>query len=414
MSSKAWLRPLRERNFRLFFLGQTTSQVGTGMAPVAVAFAVLAHGSVSDVGYVLAAGTVPVVVLLLVGGVVGDRISRRRLLLEADSLRTLAELGLGLWVLVGHPPLWGFIALAALMGIGQAFFTPAMTGIVPQLLSADLLQQGNALNGISTSAGGIVGPAIAGVIVAVSSPGWAILADAATYLVSVISLMLIRVDWSAAEHPEAFMALLREGWREFWARAWLWAIVIQWSFVNALFASFFVLGPLVAKQSLGGASSWGAILAAEGTGAVIGGVVMLREHPRRPLLVATLSTLMYPLPLFFLAARSTTAAVAVAAFVGGLFMAVFMVQWTTTMQREIPAHVLSRVSAYDWFGSLVFAPMGMALAGPVASKIGISRTLIGCGALIILFVVATLLVPSVVRLTAPAREEETSKTAELF
>ncbi len=371
------------------------------MAPVAVAFAVLAHGSVSDVGYVLAAGTVPVVVLLLAGGVVGDRTSRRRLLLEADSLRTLAEVALGLWVLVGHPPLWGFITLAALMGIGQAFFTPAMTGIVPQLLSADLLQQGNALNGISTSAGGIVGPALAGVIVSVSSPGWAILADAATYFVSVVSLVLIRVDWSATEHPEAFMALLREGWREFWARSWLWAIVIQWSFVNAFFAAFFVLGPLVAKESLGGASSWGAILAAEGIGAVIGGVVMLRVHPRRPLLVATLSTLVYPLPLFFLAARSATAAVSAAAFVGGLFAAVFLVQWTTTMQREIPDHVLSRVSAYDWFGSLVFTPVGMALAGPVASKIGIRTTLVGCGALIILFVVATLFVPSVVRLTAP-------------
>jgi MFS family permease len=370
------------------------------MAPVAVAFAVLAHGTASDVGYVLAAGTVPLVLLLLVGGVVGDRISRRRLMFLADSLRTLAEVGLGLWVLLGHPPLWGFMTLAALMGVGQAFFTPAMTGMVPQLLSADLLQQGNALNGISTSSGSIVGPAIAGVIIAVSSPAWAILADAATYFVSVVSLTLIRVDWNAAEHPDAFIALLREGWREFWARSWLWAIVIQWSFVNALFASFFVLGPLVAKQSLGGASSWGAILAVEGTGAVIGGIVMLRVRPRRPLLVANLSTLMYPLPLFFLAARSSTAVIAVAAFAGGLFMAVFMVLWTTTMQREIPAHVLSRVSAYDWFGSLVFAPIGMALAGPVASRVGISTTLVGCGALMILLIVATLLVPSVVRLTA--------------
>jgi MFS family permease len=377
------------------------------MAPVAIAFAVLAHGSASDVGYVLAAGTVPVVVLLLVGGVVGDRISRRRLMFLADSLRTLAELGLGAWVLLGHPPLLGFMTLAALMGIGQAFFTPAMTGIVPQLLNEDLLQQGNALNGIATSSGGIVGPAIAGIIVAVSSPGWAILADAATYFVSVVSLVLIRIDWNVAEHPDTFMALLREGWREFWVRSWLWAIVIQWSFVNALFASFFVLGPLVAKQSLGGASSWGAILAAEGMGAVIGGIVMLRVRPRRPLLVANLSTLMYPLPLFFLAARSQTAVIALAAFVGGLFMAVFMVLWTTTMQRDIPTHVLSRVSAYDWFGSLVFVPIGMALVGPVASRVGISTTLVGCGVLTIVLILLTLLVPSVVRLTAPTRQQLT-------
>jgi MFS family permease len=407
MSSKHWLRPLRDRNFRLFFLGQTASQIGTGMAPVAVAFAVLAHGNASDVGYVLAAGTVPLVVLLLVGGVVGDRVSRRRLMLTADTLRTVAEIGLGLWVLFGPPPLWGFMALAAIMGIGQAFFSPAMTGIVPQLLSADMLQQGNALNGISASSGGVVGPALAGLIVAASNPGWAILADGATYLVSVISLALIRIDWSASEHPEAFMTLLREGWREFWSRSWLWAIVIQSAFVNALFASLFVLGPVVAKQSLGGASSWGAILAAEGAGAVIGGVVMLRVHPRRPLLVANLSALVFALPLFFVATRSAVVVIAVAAFLAGVFIAVFSVQWTTTMQREIPAHVLSRVSAYDWFGSLVILPIGMALAGPVASKIGIKATLVGCGVLIIILILLTLLMPSVVRLTAPTHEEET-------
>jgi MFS family permease len=380
------------------------------MAPVAVAFAVLAHGNASDVGYVLAAGTVPLVVLLLVGGVVADRISRRRLMLLADALRTAAEAALGLWVLLGTPPLWGFMTLAAVMGVGQAFFSPAMTGIVPQLLSADMLQQGNALNGISTSSGGVVGPAIAGVIVAAASPGWAILADAITYLASVISLALIRIDWSANENPEAFVALLREGWREFWSRSWLWAIVIQSAFVNALFASVFVLGPVVAKQSLGGATSWGAILAAEGLGAVVGGIVMLRVHPRRPLLVANLSALVFALPLFFVAARSAVIVIALTAFLAGAFIAVFSVQWTTTMQREIPAHVLSRVSAYDWFGSLVILPLGMALAGPVASKIGIKTTLIGCGVLIILLILITLLVPSVVRLTAPTREEAVQLT----
>lgn len=373
------------------------------MAPVAVAFAVLAHGTASDVGYVLSAGTVPLVVLLLVGGVVGDRISRRRLMLWSDCLRTTAELGLGVWVLRGHPPVWGFMALAAAMGVGESFFSPALTGIVPQLLSGDLLQQGNALNGLSSSSGGIVGPAIAGIIVAVSNPGWAILVDGATYFVSVVSLALIRIDWRASEHPEAFMVLLREGWREFWSRTWLWAIVIQSGCVNALFASSIVLGPLVAQQSLGGASSWGAILASLGVGSLVGGVVMLRVHPRRPLFTACLWALLFPLPLFFLATRSAVVLIALAAFFAGLSMAVFSVQWTTTMQREIPASVLSRVSAYDWFGSLVFLPLGMALVGPVSSTFGITSTLVGCGVIMIVLLVTTLMIPSVVRLTAPER-----------
>jgi len=403
MRSSQWIRPLHDRNFRLFFIGQTASQIGSGMAPVAIAFAVLAHGNASDVGYVLAAGTVPLVILLLVGGVVGDRISRRKLMLQSDALRTIAECALGTWVLLGNPPLWGFMALGALMGVGEAFFSPALTGIVPQMLSEKKLQQGNALNGISNSSGRIIGPAIAGVIVAISSPGWAILIDGLTYFVSVVSLAFIRIEWIASEEPEPFITLLRQGWKEFWSRSWLWAIVIQSSFVNALFASFLVLGPVVAKQSLGGASAWGAILAAEGVGAVLGGVIMLRVHPRRSLLIATLSSLVFPLPLFFIATRSPTALIAVFGFLSGGFITVFSVQWTTTLQREVPAHLLSRVSAYDWFGSLAFLPIGMALVGPLASSIGITTTLVGSGVLMLLLILAVLAVPSVSRLQAPAR-----------
>jgi MFS family permease len=403
MSSRPWWGPLTERNFRLFFIGQTASQIGSGMAPVAIVFAVLAHGTASDVGYVLAAGTVPLVILLLVGGVVGDRMSRRTLMLQSDSLRTIAECALGLWVLLGSPPLWGFMALAALMGIGQAFFSPALTGIVPQMLNDEKLQQGNALNGISDSSGGIIGPAIAGVIVAVSNPGWAILIDGLTYLVSVVSLAMIRIDWQASEDSEPFIVLLRQGWREFWSRTWLWAIVVEASFVNALFASFLVLGPVVAKQSLGGAKAWGAILAAEGLGAVVGGIIMLRVHPRRPLLVATLSALVFPVPLFFVAARSPTIVIALSGFLAGGFITVFAVQWNTTVQREIPSDVLSRVSAYDWFGSLALMPIAMALVGPLSSRIGITTTLVGSGVLMLALVLSVLAVPSVIRLRAPDR-----------
>lgn len=398
-----WIRPLRERNFRLFFIGQATSQIGSGMAPVAIAFAVLAHGNASDVGYVLAAETAPLVVFLLVGGVVADRVSRRALMLQSDALRTLAELALGLWVVVATVPLWGFMALAAVLGVGQAFFSPALTGIVPQLLTGESLQQGNSLNGISASLGGVVGPAIAGVIVAAASPGWAILADGLSYLVSVVSLALLRTDWAGAPAPEAFTSLLREGWREFWSRSWLWAIVITSSLINALFATFLVLGPVVAKESLGGAPAWGTILAAEGVGAIVGGVVMLRVHPRRPLLVASLASFAFPIPLFFVAARSPAALIAAIGLVAGVGTTVFAVQWTTTLQREVPQEVLSRVSAYDWFGSLVFMPVGMALVGPVARGVGTSATLVAAAVIMVVLMALALAVPSVRQLRAPAR-----------
>lgn len=402
MASGKWFRALENRNFRLFFIGQTASQVGSSMAPVALVFAVLAHGTASDVGYVLAAETVPLVVLLLVGGVVGDRVNRRTLMLQSDILRTGAELGLGFWVLLGAPPLWGFMTLGALLGIGQAFFSPALTGIVPQMLSDDALQQGNALNGISASTGAIIGPALAGVIVALWSPGWAIVIDGLTYLVSVISLALVKIDWSASVERESFVAQLHEGWRELWVRTWLWVVVIEFSIFNALSASMFVLGPVVAKQSLGGAKAWGLILAAQGAGAVLGGVIMLRFHPRRPLLVATMATLVTPLPIFLLAFRGSAVVIGAASFLEGISLSVFGVQWSTTMQREIPTELLSRLSAYDWFGSLVLLPIGMAIVGPVSGVIGIKATLIICGSVMWGLVAVVLCVPAVTRLRAPA------------
>ena len=253
MRMNEWMGALSERNFRLFFVGQTTSQIGSGMAPVAIAFAVLQHGTASDLGFVSAAGLTPLVILLLVGGVIADRFSRRVVMLSSDLLRTAAEIGLGVWIFVASPPLWGFMALAAVVGIGSAFFNPALTGLVPQVVSEGKLLQANALNSLSGSIAGIIGPAIAGAIIAVSSPGWAVLIDGLTYAVSVLSLYMISIEWAPSESVETFLSQLQKGWNEFWSRIWLWVMVLEFSCVNVLiFDPMFVLGPVIAKQSLGG------------------------------------------------------------------------------------------------------------------------------------------------------------------
>jgi hypothetical protein len=402
-----WVGALSERNFRLFYIGQTTSQIGSGMAPVAITFAVLQHGTVSDVGFVSAAGLAPVVILLLVGGVIADRFSRRVVMLSSDLLRTVAEIGLGVWILLAPPPLWAFMALAALVGAGSAFFFPAMTGLVPQVISRANLQQANALNNLSGSVAQVVGPAMAGLIIAAASPGWAVLIDGLTYLVSVVSLFLIAIEWIPQESVETFIRQLRQGWTEFWSRTWLWVIVLEFSMVNILiFAPMFVLGPAIAKESLGGAPVWGLILAIEGAGSVLGGVVMLRWDPVRPLLVATISPLTWAWPLFALAFVAPVWLIASGAFVAGIGLAIFGTLWTTTMQREIPSDVLSRVSAYDWFGSLVFLPIGMALIGPISKACGTTATIVGSTALLIVLIGATLTVPSVVQMRAPAARPE--------
>lgn len=398
MRFEKWLGALHERNFRLYFLGQLTSAVGTGMTPVALAFAVLAlpHGSASDVGAVLAAETVPLVVFLLVGGVAGDRLGRRRVMLGADVLRAAAQTALGSWILFGHPPLWGFLVLSALVGTGTAFFVPALTGLIPQIVSPERLRQANALNGLSFSIGGIVGPAVAGVVVATASPGWAILADAFSYAVSVASLAALRMGPAVPSAPESFLAQLRTGWSEFWGRTWLWSIVVGASMFNLMtMAPYFVLGAVVAKQSLGGAAAWGTILGAQGAGAVLGGITMLRLHVKRPLVVGALSLLVWPFPMLALAYVAPVPVIAAGAFLGGASFAVFDTQWQTTMQREVPREVLSRVSAYDWFGSLVFLPLGYAIAGPVASVLGMRAVFVAGSAYMCASVAAALFIPSV-------------------
>lgn len=378
MQLDAWLGALRERNFRYYFVGQLTSAIGSGMTSVALAFAVLADDrSATALGVVLTASTVPLAVFLLVGGVIADRFGRRRVMLASDVLRGIAQAVLAAWVFGGHPPLWGFALLSALVGTGTAFFVPALTGLIPEVVSAERLSQANALDGLTISLGGILGPAVAGVIVAATSPGWAIVADAASYFASVASLALLRIPPGAAQAATSFVKDLREGWTEFWSRTWLWAIVLQWSIGNMIiFAPFFVLGALTADRYLGGATAWGTILAAQGAGSVLGGLVLLRIRIRRPLFVATAGSLLLIWPLLALAYRAPIAVITAGALVAGVQLALFGVLWNTTMQREIPRAVLSRVSAYDWFGSLVFLPVGFAIVGPISGVIGLKTTFV--------------------------------------
>jgi len=375
------------------------------MSPLAIAFAVLAHGNSSDLGYVFAAGTAPLVVFLLVGGVVADRLGRRFVMLGADVLRFAAQAALAGWVLVGVVPLWGFITLAALSGIGTGLFSPALTGLVPEVVSDDRLTQANAMRGISSSGASILGPALAGVIIATTSPGWAIAADAASYLVSVLTLASLQLVPRASAQSTSFVRELREGWNEFWARTWLWVIVVQFSLCNVIiFAPYFILGAVIAKQSLGGAGPWGAVLACQGGGAVLGGILMLRYRPARPLLVATAATYAWALPLFALGFRLPIALIAIGAVLGGFSFSIFGALWDTTLQRNVPNEVLSRVSAYDWLGSLVLLPIGEAVIGPIARLIGLRTTFVGAGVILVLAITVVLLVPSVTNLRAESEQ----------
>jgi MFS family permease len=396
----AWLGALRQRDFALLFSGQAISWVGTFMVPVALSFAVLDRGgTTAQVGWVLGAETVPLVLFLLPAGAVADRVNRRLVMLSADLLRTGAQGVLAGWVIAGRPPLSAFLICEALVGAGTAFFQPALTGLMPAVASPQYLQQANSFTGTAQSVGFLVGPAVAGVVVASAGPGWAIAADAATYAVSAVLLAAMRAGVTPAKTASSLITDLVEGWQAFRSRTWLWVVVAQFAGLGLLAeAPFFVLGAVVAKRSLGGATAWGAVLAANGAGAVLAGLILLRVQPRRPLRVAEAALLTWAIPLAALAWHAGVAVVVTGAFAAGMGWGMFGPLWETTMQRELPTDVLSRASAYDWFGSAVLLPVGYALTGPLASSLGIEGTLLLAAGYTVVSIVVVLSIPSVARL----------------
>lgn len=393
---------LGEAQFRRFLAGYLASFLGSQMVPVAVSFAVLGNGgSASDVGFVLTGEALPLVAFLLVGGVVADRLGRRPVMVAADLARMVAQGVLAALLLTGHTGLWDLIGLEAVVGAGQAFFVPAMAGLVPEVASAPRLQQANALNGLVGSVGIMVGPALAGVIVAVANPGWAIAADAASYLVSAACLAGLALPVRAPTVRSGLLSDLALGWSELRSRTWLWVVVLDFAFFHlVVFAPLIVLGAVVAKASLGGAAAWGTILGAFGAGSVAGGLVMLRLRPRRPLVWGMLGTIWLALPIWLLAARAPTVAISGGAVVAGAGFATFGTLWDTTMQRHIPPGLLSRVSSYDWFGSTALLPAGYALAGPLGLALGLSGALYLAGGWLVVTNLGVLAVPGVRRLAS--------------
>jgi len=370
-------RVFRERPFRLLWIGQTTSMLGDALVPVALAFAVLdlTH-SASDLGIVLAAQVIPNVALVLAGGVIADRLPRQEVMLGSDVVRGAAQVALAVLLLGGAARLWHLVAFAAVYGAAEAFFQPASTGLVPMTVPPEGLQQANALLGLSRSASVIVGPALAGVLVGLYSPGVVFAADAGTFVVSVASLAQLRLPSLPATKSHSFLTDLATGWREVRKRTWLW-VMIAWAstFMFFVAAPMQVLGPLITKQSLGGAPAWGTIAAAGGIGSVVGGIIALRWHPVRPILAASSGVFLTALPQALLAMRAPVAWIAGGRLLAGVSLAFFGAVWITTLQRHVPPEAISRVSAYDWMGSQVFLPLGLLVVGPVEESIGASATM---------------------------------------
>lgn len=370
---------LREPRFRLLWIGQATSVIGDGLLPVALAFAVIdtLDRSATALGVVFAAHTLPLVVFVLAGGVWADRLPRQLVMLGSDVVRGAVQATLAVLFLTGVAELWHLVALIAVYGSVEAFFQPAATGLVPDTVPPSRLQQANAMLGLTRSGAFVVGPAVAGLLISLANPGFVFAVDAVTFAVSATSLALLRVPRKVRDTVRAsFVAELAAGWRELVARTWLWVIIL-WAttILFAVVAPFQTLGPIVAKESLGGARAWGLIAAAFGLGMVVGGITALRVRPSRPMLVCAIAFFLAVPGPALLALRAPTVAIAAAQAAAGVAIGFFIAVWQTTMQQHVPEESISRVSAWDWLGSFALVPLGFVLAGPVSDQIGISTTL---------------------------------------
>jgi MFS family permease len=375
------LAPLQDRRFRFFFASRAVNIWGTTMAPVALAFAVLAvEDSAAALGQVLAARSIPMVLFLLLGGVVADRFGRRLVIQVSNAVSVLSQaLAAGL-VITGHAELWQLIVIEAVNGTAAATAFPAMQGMVPQLVPRHQLQQANVLLSMVRGALFAIGPTTAALLVVTVGPGWALAVDAATWLVALLLLLPVRVPHRAPAAGGGVVQDLREGWQLFRATTWLWVVVLAFGALNAIIAgAWHTLGPIVAKDTIG-ITGWGYVLSAQAIGLVATGVVLMRVRIRYPLRAGMLGCLVFAAPLLLLGLEPVLVPLVVGMFLAGAGLEVFGLGWSLAMQEKIPEEMLSRAYSYDALGSLVAVPVGQLTFGPLAAWLGTRPVLVGAAA----------------------------------
>ncbi|MEV4293579.1 MFS transporter [Microbispora rosea] len=409
------LAMVRERGFALLLAARTISVLGSGFAPIALAFGVLAlpGARATTLSAVLTAQALPMVTFLLLGGVVADRMPRHRVMTAAESVNAAAHLCLAAMMLTKWAPLLPLLVASAVSGIAGAMLFPALTGIIRDVVPPARLHSANALLGMGTNVSKMAGLVLSGGAVVLIGSGWVLMTSGVMFAVAAVLITMLP-DSPGRGSPRgahSVLADLRAGWREFVSRQWLWVAVAQFSILMmAVQAAYGVLGPLVARQRMGGAPAWSAVLAGEAVGMTIGVVLALRLRPRRPVMVATLLTLPTAGPYVLLGVDAPLWSIVSGALVAGVCFDIYGVLWNTTVQREIPGESLSRVSSYDSLGSLMLGPLGMLLAGPLAVTVGPQPALIGCGAMVVLVSMLAVLFPGVRELRVPDVEAGAGKS----
>ncbi len=377
------------RDFRLLLIGQSASTVGDRLVFVALALYVTDIGSPSDVGIVLACHAVPLVGFVLIGGVWADRLPRNLVVVTTDLIRFGLHALLAALIFTGAVEIWHIAVIEACFGTAEAFYRPAFTGLVPQTVPEDEIQPARAAFGTIETIAEFAGPAIATVLVLGVGPGYAFALDAATFLVS--AAFLVRLRPRPRGEPgvrTTVVAELREGWSEVRSRTWIWVIVAVFSLgLLTAFGPWMTLGPTISLEHYDTRAVYGILASAMGAGTIAGALIGFHWRPRYPMRAGMLLALPLPFALGCFAIALPVGLLVPIFVVSGSGIALFDIWWHTALAERVPPHMLSRVTAYDWMGSLALLPIGYVLAGPLGEALGAVEVL-SVGSLIALVALA--------------------------
>ncbi|TVZ96549.1 putative MFS family arabinose efflux permease [Streptomyces sp. BK340] len=388
------------RDFALFFVARAVARLGDTMLPVALAAGLLEHGyGAGAVGLAMASSVAAFAGLVVLGGVVADRFSSRRLMIGADLVRLVTQSFAAGLFFTGHVVLWQICAIGVVNGAAAAVFQPGVASTVPRL--APDVQRANGAIRIAESSAQLAGPAVAGVLVGFVSPGGLFAVHATTYATSALCLLLLRLPplpsaaRAAGPGLRVFRADLVEGWREFRSRTWLWGVIAVWCVY--MIAVWGPTVPLVATEVVQhhGPRAYGLVNSALGAGTVIGGLLSLRLRPRRMLRAGALALFAFFGFPATVGAGLGVPAMAAGAAVAGAGMSFWGVMWSTSVLTQVPSDVLNRIHAYDVAGSLAMMPVGQALAGPAAAALGADHVLLVSAVMSVVVAAALLSVPAI-------------------
>lgn len=398
--------PLRTRNFRVLWIGQTISLMGDRIFPIALATLVLNSGDgAAGLGLVLAARSIALVVVVLPAGLLADRIRRTHVMIAADLLCMCGVIGLA----ASHYPISVILACAcaSAVGAGEGIFVPAFNAVIPQVLQGEDVQKGNALMSLSSKTAMIAGPVIGGILITLGSMRAAFVVDGLTFVVSLGCLVTIRLQRPITRKERITLRVAAAGLTEIRRRSWVTAVMAM-SSIQMFFASaaWTLLLPVVSHSRLGGTTAYGALLALFGVGAVLGALLAGLWRPSRPGAAALMALYPFGAMLVTMAISRSVIVIGAMSVLAGAGLEFFGITWLTALQRDIPKGSLARVMSVDYFISGLLYPIGLAAMGPLAERFGTSAVLLlGAGALA-LSTIYPLLVPGGFEFASPGPEVE--------